>query len=64
MTKDTRRNVLLLLGSVLVSLVLGEAGIRTYDAVRGAGFFAGRRNPLARPKASVADVLEGDQLVR
>jgi lysophospholipase L1-like esterase len=50
MTKDTRRKVLLLLGSVLFSLLLGEAGIRTYDAVRGAGFFSGRRNPLARPK--------------
>src|SRR5689334_6446597 len=50
MTTDTRRKVLLLLGSVLVSLLLGEVGIRTYDAVRGAGFFAGRRNPLARPK--------------
>lgn len=50
MTKDTRRKILLVLGSLLVSLLLGEAGIRTYDAVRGAGFFAGRRNSLARPK--------------
>lgn len=43
-----RREILLVALSLILMTLVAETGIRTFDAIRGYGFFSDVRNPLAR----------------
>ncbi|MEA1929219.1 MAG: SGNH/GDSL hydrolase family protein [Candidatus Auribacterota bacterium] len=50
-TSSWKHNLLLIVFSLIFALLVLEIAIRTYDMVKGYGFFSGRRNLLSRNMA-------------